>query len=184
LREQAPDLAALVDPMLGITFSPTRITASDKVNVIPSRARLEVDCRVPPGAAEPLVCQAVQDVLGPDGYELTFDTRRVGNRSPARSTLMSAIGAWIGEADPGAATVPVVDPGFTDSHWFRAAFPECAAYGFFPQRHMSRVETSALIHGPDERIDLRDLGLATRFFAELPDALLGWSAPARLVAAA
>lgn len=53
-----------------------------------------------------------------------------------------------------------------------------------PSRAMSRVETSALIHGPDERIDLRDLGFATRFFAELPEALLGWSGGADLASAA
>jgi acetylornithine deacetylase/succinyl-diaminopimelate desuccinylase-like protein len=97
---------------------------------------------------------------------------------------MSAIGTWVGRADPGATVVPVLDPGFTDSHWFRAAFPDCIAYGFFPQPHMPRVQTTALIHGPDERIDLRDLAFATRFFAELPSALLGWSAPARPARAA
>ena len=33
--------------------------------------------------------------------------------------------------------VPVILPGFTDSRHFRLAFPECVAYGFFPQRHQS-----------------------------------------------
>ena len=48
---------------------------------------------------------------------------------------MDAIGGWLDEHDPGAETLPVVLPAFTDSRWFRAAFPECVAYGFFPQRH-------------------------------------------------
>jgi acetylornithine deacetylase/succinyl-diaminopimelate desuccinylase-like protein len=43
---------------------------------------------------------------------------------------------------------------------------------------MSRMEGSALIHAADERIDLRDLGFATRFFTELPQGLFGWNAPA------
>ena len=35
-------------------------------------------------------------------------------------------------------------PAFTDSRTFRAAFPECVAYGFFPQREMTLYETSPL----------------------------------------
>ena len=36
---------------------------------------------------------------------------------------MDTISAWIAERDPGAATVPVVLPGFTDSRHFRAGVP-------------------------------------------------------------
>ena len=62
--------------------------------------------------------------------------------------------------------MPVVLPGFTDSRHFRAAFPECVAYGFFPQRHQS-LSRPPLIHGADERIDVRDLDFATEFFGDL-----------------
>ena len=61
-------------------------------------------------------------------------------------------------------------PGFTDSRHFRAAFPECVAYGFFPQRHQSLLETAPLVHGADERIDVRDLQFATEFFGDLATA--------------
>ena len=64
-------------------------------------------------------------------------------------------------------------PGFTDSRTFRDAFPDCVAYGFFPQRHMTLYETAPLIHSADERIDVRDLGYATRFFRDVTTALLG-----------
>ena len=52
LRAVEPRLATLFEPMLGVTFAPTRIFASEKINVIPSRAELKVDCRVPPGLGE------------------------------------------------------------------------------------------------------------------------------------
>ncbi|MBK5111063.1 MAG: M20/M25/M40 family metallo-hydrolase, partial [Thermoleophilia bacterium] len=39
----------LADPMLGVTLAPTMASASDRENVIPSRAELVVDCRTPPG---------------------------------------------------------------------------------------------------------------------------------------
>ena len=63
-------------------------------------------------------------------------------------------------------------PAFTDSRWFRDAFPDCVAYGFFPHRHMTLHDTWPLIHGADERIDVRDLGFAAGFYHDLPRRLL------------
>jgi acetylornithine deacetylase/succinyl-diaminopimelate desuccinylase-like protein len=85
---------------------------------------------------------------------------------------MDAITAWLGEADPAGEPVPVVLPAFTDSRWFRRAFPDCVAYGFFPQRHQNVYESWPLMHAADERLDVRDVGFATEFFADLPRRLL------------
>ncbi len=65
LRAADPRLAIMFEPMLGVTFTPTRITASEKINVIPSRAELRVDCRVPPGLGEEAVREGIAEVLGP-----------------------------------------------------------------------------------------------------------------------
>jgi len=173
VRAQDPRLALLLEPMLGVTVTPTRIRASEKVNVIPSQARLQVDCRVPPGLGEEEALLRIREVLGTEGYRLEFDERVVGNRSPMHSELMDAITRWVGEHDPGAEVVPTVLPGFTDSRWFRVAFPDCVAYGFFPQKHMDMYECAPLIHGADERIDVRDLGYAATFFADLAREVLG-----------
>jgi acetylornithine deacetylase/succinyl-diaminopimelate desuccinylase-like protein len=173
LRERDETLAMLVEPMLGVTLAPTRIQASSKINVIPSLAELKVDCRVPPGLGEEQTLARIQEVLGTDGYRLEFFERVVGNESPVQSELMDAITEWIGEHDPGARVVPTILPGFTDSRTFRDAFPECVAYGFFPHRHQSLHETAPLIHGADERIDVRDLGYAAEFFRDVTRRLLG-----------
>ena len=173
LRERDPGLALLVEPLLGVTLAPTKITASSKINVIPSSAVLSVDCRVPPGMGEHETLARIREVLGEDGYRLEFTERVIGNQSPITSPLMSAIESWIGEHDPGAQVVPTVLPGFTDSRTFRDAFPECVAYGFFPQRHMTFYETSPLIHSADERIDVRDLGFAAGFFRDITKEILG-----------
>ena len=165
----------MFEPMFGVTFTPTRISASEKVNVIPSRAELKVDCRVPPGLGEDEVRADVAAVLGDaqDGWQLEFSERVVGNRSPVASELMDTISTWVAEHDPGAQAVPVVLPGFTDSRHFRIAFPDCVAYGFFPQRHQSLLEGTPLIHGADERIDVRDLTFATELFRDLATRILG-----------
>ncbi len=173
VRTKDPRLALLLEPMLGVSLTPTKVRASEKINVIPSRAELGVDCRVPPGLGEAETRARIEEVLGSDGYTLTFDERVVGNRSAHDSLLMEAIREWIEREEPGAQVVPTVLPGFTDSRWFREAFPECVAYGFFPQRYMTLAQTAPLIHGADERIDVRDLGFAARFYYELPPRLLG-----------
>jgi acetylornithine deacetylase/succinyl-diaminopimelate desuccinylase-like protein len=80
---------------------------------------------------------------------------------------MDAIGRFIEREDPGAEVAPVVLPGFSDSHWWRRAFPDCVAYGFFPMSAMNAIEAYALIHGPDERIPIADLALAATFYADL-----------------
>jgi acetylornithine deacetylase/succinyl-diaminopimelate desuccinylase-like protein len=166
-------LAALVEPTLGVTFAPTIIAASTKINVIPAHAELKVDCRVPPGMGAEETMRRVTEVLGAqDGFEVEFLEQVIGNRSPIESPLMDAIGDWIGEQDPAGEIVPTVLPAFTDSRWYRAAFPDCVAYGFFPQRHMSLYESWPLVHGADERIDVRDLGFAASFFHALPRRLL------------
>jgi len=83
------------------------------------------------------------------------------------------IRGWIADQDPSASVVPTVLPGFTDSRTFRDAFPECVAYGFFPHRVTTRFDNDHLMHGADERIDVRDLAFATTFFRDLCEAMLG-----------
>ena len=178
LRAEDPLLATMFEPMLGVTFTPTMIRASQKINVIPSRAELKVDCRVPPGLGEEEVRRAIAEVMGePNGsgpsWKIEFTERVPGNSSPLGSQLMDAIHEWVAERDPGAEVVPLILPGFTDSRHFRSAFPRCVAYGFFPQRHQSLRETAPLIHGADERIDVRDLAFASELFRDLAMRLLG-----------
>jgi acetylornithine deacetylase/succinyl-diaminopimelate desuccinylase-like protein len=173
LQERDPLLALLVEPLLGVTLAPTKISASPKINVIPASAELRVDCRVPPGLDEELALRRIREVLGEDGYRLEFTERVPGNQSAVRSPLMDAIERWVGEHDPGARVVPTILPGFTDSRTFRDAFPGCVAYGFFPHRHMNLYETAPLIHAADERIDVRDLGFAAAFFRDVCKEILG-----------
>jgi len=173
LREADALLATMFEPMLGVTFTPTQIRASEKINVIPSHAELKVDCRVPPGLGEAEVLAGIAEVLGEDGFRIDFTERVIGNRSPMQSQLMDEISAFIAERDPGADVVPLILPGFSDSRHFRDAFPDCVAYGFFPHRHQSYLQVAPLIHAADERIDVRDLQLAAEFFRHLAERVLG-----------
>jgi acetylornithine deacetylase/succinyl-diaminopimelate desuccinylase-like protein len=174
LRSANPGLAAFAEPMASVTFAPTIISAGTKINVIPSAATLTVDCRVPPGhgrATAELRMAEVLDGLG-DGYEVAWLEEVVGNGSPTESPLMDALRRWVGEEDPGARVVPTMLPAYTDSRAFRDAFPECVAYGFFPQREMSLYEMWPLVHGKDERIAAADVGFAARCYRAVAQELL------------
>jgi acetylornithine deacetylase/succinyl-diaminopimelate desuccinylase-like protein len=176
LRERDPALALQVEPMLGVTIAPTRIWASEKINVIPAKATIGVDCRVPPGLGRDVAERRAVEVLGaPDeaGYRLEWTEQVAGNASPIESPLMDAIRDWAAEHDPDATVVPTIMPGFTDSRSFRVAFPDVVAYGFFPHRHMTLHETFPLVHGANERIDVRDLGHAAAFYRDVTQRLLG-----------
>ncbi len=175
VRDELPGLLVLLEPMLGVTLTPTMAHASDKINVIPSRAYLKIDCRVPPGLGEDTALERLHEVLGDaaDAYEIEFTEKTIGNVSPIESELMDAIDRWVAAHDEGAITAPVLLPGFSDSRWFREAFPDCVAYGFFPHRHMGLLDEAPLVHNADERIDVRDLGYAATFYADLARELLG-----------
>jgi acetylornithine deacetylase/succinyl-diaminopimelate desuccinylase-like protein len=171
----SPGVRLMVEPMFEVTLTPTMVSASSKINVIPARAQLRIDCRTPPGMGEEVARRRIAEVLGDDtgGLEIEFFERTPGNASPVRSELMDAITRWIEAAEPGACTVPLILPAFSDSKWVRDAFPDCVAYGFFPMRYQGLLDWYPMMHNANERIDVRDLGFATRFFHDVIGDLLG-----------
>jgi acetylornithine deacetylase/succinyl-diaminopimelate desuccinylase-like protein len=171
----APLAAYLAEPMLRVTMVPTMVSASEKDNVIPSQAEVLVDCRVPPGGGIDDVRARIDEVLGPlaGDLEVEFTDQVVGNRSSFATPLAQAIGAWLAETDPGATLVPIVMPGFSDSHWFRRAFGTATVYGFCPQREFDLFRAAPLVHSADERAAVADLELASGFYADLCLRVLG-----------
>ena len=157
-----PDARAMVEPMLGVAVSPTMISASERVNVIPGRCDVVCDCRLMPGERPVDVEPRLRAHLGDDGYELEWLEAVGGTRSSFSTPLWGAIESFVAADEPEARVVPVVSPGFTDSHFLREAFGT-VAYGFFPLRAMDSSLAARLVHSADERIALDDLELGTRF---------------------
>ena len=173
LQSSAPDFAPDVEAMMRVTLAPTMVDASEQMNVIPEAARLHVDCRVPPGLDETKVLERVREVLGSEGYRLDFTESVVGNASPPESPLLDALSGWVERSEPGARCLPTISVGYSDSRAFRDAFPDCVAYGFFPTRYMPVDLLAELVHGRDERVDVRDLALAVDCYREVATELLG-----------
>ena len=161
----------LVDPLLGPTFSPTIISASQKRNIIPAICDVVVDCRLPPGTTPTDVEPAIRSVLGDDtAYALEFLEANGGTRSPHESPLMDVVESFLAKVEPTARVAPMITAGFTDSHWLRDAFGT-VAYGFFPNRMPTEL-TNALIHSADERITVDDLELGLSWLRHAAHTLL------------
>jgi acetylornithine deacetylase/succinyl-diaminopimelate desuccinylase-like protein len=138
------------------------IDASHKRNVIPGRCEIVVDCRLLPGEDPDEAEAKIRGWLGDAEYELEWIQRSGGTRSPLDTLLWEAVASWVNGAEPGATAVPIVVPGFTDSHWLRKAFGT-VAYGFFPMRAMDPEVASRLVHSADERVAVDDLQLGLDF---------------------
>jgi acetylornithine deacetylase/succinyl-diaminopimelate desuccinylase-like protein len=161
-RGVAPLAGEIVEPLLGMTVSPTMAHASDKRNVIPALCEVTVDIRLLPGQTPADAETAVRAWLGAGDYELVNTEAQGGTRSPAGGPLWDAVTSFVEAEEPGAAAAPTCVAGFTDSHWVRDAFGT-VAYGFFPSRALDAETAARLIHSADERVPVADLELGVRW---------------------
>jgi acetylornithine deacetylase/succinyl-diaminopimelate desuccinylase-like protein len=171
-REVHPSLAALVEPLLALTFSPTMIEASHKRNVIPGVCEVTVDCRLLPGQTPADAEAVVRAALGDGDYEVELLEAVGGTRSGLDTALWDALAEFTSTIEPGARLVPSACTGFTDSHFLREAYG-ATAYGFFPLREMDTELATKLIHSADERIAIADLELGTNMLRSAALSLLG-----------
>jgi acetylornithine deacetylase/succinyl-diaminopimelate desuccinylase-like protein len=161
-RRISPLAAALVEPLLALTVSPTMIRASQKRNVVPALCEVTVDCRLLPGQTTAEAERLIRDALGEGDYDLEWIQAQGGTRSPLDGPLWDAVEAFVDDVEPEARVVPICVAGFTDSHWLREAFGT-VAYGFFPARAMDPEVAARLVHSADERVPVDDLELGVRF---------------------
>ncbi len=172
-----PTFAHALPPLAGTTMAPTLLAGSAARNVMPARASVELDCRILPGVVPEEVLDAVRERLGDlaEGvdYELALPEALVpGSDSPADGAVPAAVAAWLADTESGAAVLPVLCTGYTDSSFLRAA-GGTAAYGFSPFRATPTEVLDAGYHNADERVHVDDLLLSVDFHLDLARRLLG-----------
>jgi acetylornithine deacetylase/succinyl-diaminopimelate desuccinylase-like protein len=163
-----PGLGETIQALMGSTMAPTMLWASNKRNVMPARATVDVDIRTLPGTSPAEVEQQVRRVLGDDiAYELEWPEPMVpASSSPVEGVVPAAIAAFLDvDGDPGI-LLPTLCTGFTDSNYLRAA-GDTHAYGFSPFRATPNHVIEAGYHNADERVHVDDLLLSTRFHLDL-----------------
>ena len=73
LRLADPEIAGLIEPLLGATFTPTILEAGKAVNVIPTHAEASVDCRILPEMTREETRALVAGVVDPLGVDWEFE---------------------------------------------------------------------------------------------------------------
>ena len=120
---QHPVLSGLFPAMTRMTVTPTGLQTHEPANVIPPYADVICDCRALPGQTRDDIEKHVARALGADvSYELELlEPIEGGTESPTDSPLYRICEEYVAKRLPGAELLPVVTPGFTDSHWVRQA---------------------------------------------------------------
>jgi acetylornithine deacetylase/succinyl-diaminopimelate desuccinylase-like protein len=168
----SPIAGELIEPLLGMTVSPTKAHASDKRNVIPALCEITVDTRLLPGQTPAQAEATIRAWIGDGDYELVNTEAQGGTRSPIGGPLWDAVTSFVEEEEPGAQAAPMCVAGFTDSHWVRDALGT-VAYGFFPSRYLDPQVSARLIHSADERVPVADLELGVRWLVHAARTVCG-----------
>jgi len=160
------------------TACPTVLHASEKTNVIPQTATAMVDCRILPGQTPETLLGELRELLGLDRdegavapagkIELELDRTSLATESPAETPLMEALAAAVSRHNPGAAVVPYLVPGATDSRFLRPR--GTVAYGFCPLLPGTDL---ASVHGINERIPVASLRFALQVLWEAVSEVAG-----------
>jgi acetylornithine deacetylase/succinyl-diaminopimelate desuccinylase-like protein len=159
LQSEQPWMAAL----LSNTCSPTVLQGSNKINVVPPVAILELDCRLLPDQDPNEFVSELRSIIIDDNIEIT----RIMGFTPASSEidtpLFKAITKAVRLSYKNAATIPYVATGFTDSHFFRDI--GIVSYGFAPFLFNTNEHTG--VHGNDERISVENLNNGVKVLTDL-----------------
>ncbi|MEM6704288.1 MAG: M20/M25/M40 family metallo-hydrolase [Acidobacteriota bacterium] len=160
LQRWSPALHAL----LRNTCSVTRLNAGQTINVVPSTAFAEVDCRLVPGEDVARFLSEVRRVLDEPTIKIETRLSFESPASPTSTELFRALESVLRERAPQAKTLASVVSGFTDSHYFRSL--GIVSYGFRP----SLPEAEAFgVHGHDERVRLDDFYEGLRMMKDIVD---------------
>ena len=178
LRELAlsePKRARKLEPLFGATFSPTVLRCnSQSVNVIPTEASVDVDCRLLPSQdPEEAKSHVAEALAGVSEWEFDWLELEVSGESPKTSPLRDAIERVIGRMSPTGRVMTIHSTAGTDCPWFRAALPDVVAYGFCPSFTVGAACVEGGMHTSNEHIPVDDLGLQALFFEHAIADLLG-----------
>lgn len=152
-------LAAVLSASLRNTAVPTILRAGQKINVIPSEAEAQIDCRIAPGVTREQAVSEIRQVAG-DAVELDVMEFSAAVESEYRTPLFDLIASTLAEAQPGAMLAPAISTGATDGRYLVSRGVK--VYGFIPLKHEAdQPRPSTLFHAHDERVSLANLEFAS-----------------------
>lgn len=147
--------------LLRTTFVATMLEAGTRVNVLPSKATANVNCRVLPGTNLKSFIKQIETWVADPAVKVVYDEAELesAHASPLNHPLFDAVRKVSAKHFPGATVMPVISPGATDSRFLRAM--SIPAYGLLPFP-MAR-EDDRRMHAADERMPVAAFEPALRF---------------------
>jgi len=137
---------------LSNTVSPTMLSGSEAVNVIPGTASVLLDGRLIPGQTAEDLVRELREILPPD-VRIDVESWAPGRADDGDDDpLLEAIFENVRRHDPDGVPLPYMIPGFTDAAYFGRLGARC--YGYSPLRFPrdDGVVFKDLFHGHNERI--------------------------------
>jgi acetylornithine deacetylase/succinyl-diaminopimelate desuccinylase-like protein len=137
--------------MTSNTVSATMLKAGSKVNVIPSSAEADLDCRLLPGQTPDDV---KREIIAITGNEIKLDVvfSSGGAAFSTDTPLYKILEKNTRKMDPGGIVIPMLMPGATDACQYQAA--GVSTYGFTPGILPPDLPMMTMAHGHDERIPI------------------------------
>jgi len=150
--------------MVRTTFAVNMLRGSEKLNVIPSEAVADIDCRMLAGDDPHEIRDWVARAVNDEHVEVAFAREpKIPNLSPPDTALYKAMADALRRRAPGAVVAPMILVAFTDNWVFR----RCGlhSYGFSP--FVLEDAEFQRIHGNDERISLENVREGVRAYTEM-----------------
>ena len=158
LRSMSSQLGPLT-PTFRNTVSPTILHGSDKINVIPAQASVELDGRMLPNFDVHEFVREVQQVVGDAGRVEIVSADPPSPIAPDMKQL-PLLSNILSELDPTGTPIPFVLPAVTDGRFFSRL--GIHNYGFLPLQLPEGFNFSATIHAADERVPVAALDFGMR----------------------
>ncbi|AQQ14053.1 Succinyl-diaminopimelate desuccinylase [Corynebacterium glaucum] len=160
--------------MSHLTIAPTVLRAGQAINVLPSTAWLEMDCRPLPGQTQADIDALLREALGDlaDEVEITHLITEDATVSPTSGPLYEAIVATFNEFFPGVPVVPTLAAGGSDLRFGRRKGG--VGYGFaLHGRNQTLGSVLDLLHTHDEYVEVEDVKLTAHAYRALVRRFVG-----------
>jgi acetylornithine deacetylase/succinyl-diaminopimelate desuccinylase-like protein len=146
--------------MLRDTAVPTMLSAGIRPNVIPPEARAVMNVRLLPGdLTQPFLAKLSEVINDPQvRFEAEPDAAEASPSSSLTSDLYNSIARAAAQLFPGAAVVPMMSTGFTDSSYLRMRNVESYGIGF-----PLTSEDEFHVHSNDERLPVSSFNQGLEF---------------------
>lgn len=148
-----------INAMMRNTVTPTMLRSGSRINVIPSLAEADLDCRILPGWTVEQFHKELRTLIGDEVEIVPLVEKSTPLESDFSSPLIDVIKEVVHEHDPQTRMIPLLLTGGTDAK--RIAHLGISAYGFSPTLY---DDPDALkgVHGHNERISVNTMYWGTR----------------------